>query len=45
MAATEEVWMPRELHNYDRMSHTRMMANVTVGGGVSESFGVTNWVK
>ena len=41
MAATEEVWLPREVHNYDR----GMMANVSVGGGVSESFSVTNGVK
>ena len=30
MAASEEVWMPREVHNYNRGS--RIMANVTVGG-------------
>ena len=41
MAATEEVWLPREVHNYDR----GMMANVSVGGEVSESFSVTNGVK
>ena len=46
MTATEEVWMPRDVHNYDRGSlHTRMMANVDVGGGLSESFSVTNGVK
>ena len=44
MAATEEVWMPR-VHNYDRGLHTGMMASVSVGGEVSESFGVTNGVK
>ena len=43
MTATEEVWMPREAHNYDL--HTRMMTNVSVGGEVSESFSATNWVK
>ena len=44
MAPTEEVWMPREVHNYEPL-HTEMMANVSVGGEVSESFGVTNGVK
>ena len=33
MAATEEVWLPREVHNNDR------------GGEVSESFSVTHGVK
>ena len=41
MAATEEVWLPREVHNYDQ----GMMANFSVGEGVSESFSVTNGVK
>ena len=46
MAATEEVWMPREVHNYDRGStyHAGMMAYVVVGE-VSDSFSVTNGVK
>ena len=43
MAASEEVWMPREVHNYNRGS--RIMANVTVGVEFSESFSVTNGVK
>ena len=45
MAATEEVWMPREIHNYDRGTTTGMIANVSVGGEVSESFTDTNGVK
>ena len=46
MAATEEVWLPREVHNNDRGTiHTGMMATVNVGGEVSESFRVTNGVK
>ena len=45
MAATEEVWLPREVHNNDRGLHTGMLANVSDGGDVSESFGVTNGVK
>ena len=39
MAATEEVWLPREVHNNDRGP------TYLVGGEVSESFGVTNGVK
>ena len=45
MAATEEVWLPREVHNNDRITTTGMTASVSVGGEVSESFGVTNGVK
>ena len=45
MAATEEVWLPTEVHNNDRSTTTGMTANVSVGGEVSESFGVTNGVK
>ena len=41
MAATEQVCLPKKVHNYDR----GMMANVSVGGEVSESFSVTNGVK
>ena len=37
MAAPEEVWLPREVHNYDRASK--------VGREVTESVSVTNGVK
>ena len=37
--------MPREVHSNDRGTNTGMMANVSVGGVVSESFSVTNGVK
>ena len=43
MAATEKVWMQRDVHN--EALHTGMMANVSVGWEVSESFSVTNGVK
>ena len=43
MAATEEVWLPREVHN-DEALHTGMKANVSVGGEVSELFSVANGV-
>ena len=46
MAATEEVWMPREFHNYDPGSTYRNDGEFhSVGGEVSESFSVTNGVK
>ena len=47
MAATEEVWMPREVDNYDRGSTYRNdgECRLSVGGEVSESFSVTNGVK
>ena len=45
MAVTEEVWLPREVHNNDRVTTTGMMANVSVGREVSLTFGVTNGVK
>ena len=43
MAVTEEVWLPREA--MIEALHTEIMANVSVGGEVSESFSVTNGVK
>ena len=43
VAATEDVWMPREVRNYDiKALHTGMMANVSVGG---VSFSVMSVVK
>ena len=45
MAATGEVWLPREVTTMIEALHTGMMANVSVGGEVSESFSVTNGVK
>ena len=45
MAATEEVWLPRVVHNKIKALHTGMMANVSVGGEVLESSIVTNGVK
>ena len=47
MAATEEVWLPRDVHFTAMIEAlpTGIMANVSVGGEVSESFNVTNGVK
>ena len=45
MAATEEVWLPREVHNCDRDTTYRNDDECSVGGEVSESFNVTNGVK
>ena len=41
MAATDEVWFTTMIEAL----HTGMMANVSVGGEVSESFIVTNGVE
>ena len=46
MTDTEEVWLPREVHTkMIEALHTGMIANVSVGGEVSQSFSVTNGVK
>ena len=45
MVATEVVWLPRESTTMTEALDTGMVANVSVGGEVSESFGVTNGVK
>ena len=46
MAATEDVWMPGEDHNYDRGSAYRNGGECySVRREVSESFSVTNGVK
>ena len=45
MSVTEEVWLLREFPTVIEALHTGMMANVSVGGEVSESFSVTNVVK
>ena len=49
MAAPEEVWRkygcPEKFTTMIESLHTGMMANVSVGGEVSESFSVTNGVK
>ena len=42
MAASEEVWMPREVHNYDRGSTYRSDGEWYCWREVSESFSVTN---
>ena len=42
MAATEELWMPTTMIE---AIHNGMMANVSIGVEVSESFSVTNGVK
>ena len=45
MAATEEIWMIRKVHNHDRKSATGMMVNVRNGGEVSDTFAIINGVK
>ena len=45
MIATEEVWLPREVHNNDRYTTQWKYGNDCVGGEVSESFNVTNGIK
>jgi len=44
MAATEDV-CPEEFTTMIKILYTGMMANVSVGGEVSESFNVTNGIK
>ena len=45
MAATGKYGCPETFTTMIEALHTGMMANVGVGGEVSESFSVTNWVK
>ena len=45
MAASEEVWLPREIRNSDRGTTYWNDGNVSVGGEDSESFSITNGVK
>ena len=45
MSVAEEVWLPREFPTVIEALHTGVMASVSVGGEVSESFSVTNVVK
>ena len=41
----QEVWLPKTFTTMIEALHTGMMANVGVGGEVSELFSVTNGIK
>ena len=45
MAAAEEIWMPRNVHNHYRSLHTGMMVDVRNEGEVSDPFAITNGVR